>query len=825
MTALPLASRPTPLAAARRLLARLLDWEEWLTLLMALGLVLTVTITVEASGVTRQMPALALVGLIGLVAGAVLARSPLPLPLAWPLALVLGAAVTFWQALEATSAPGLREGTEEIATRFQLWFRVASGGGVSNDPLPFTVLLVGATWLGVFLLAWGLFRWHSAWPGIVIGGGALFLNLAVVGGDADQPLFFFGLCALLLLMRAHLIGRLREWRRAAVPRPPLISLTFLHLTAWAVLALLAFAWAMPAQVPAAGTWQTVAQRFEGVALHFVRLSGPLRVKKIIPVHDYTAVLPFRGSIDLRERQLLSVEIHDPDLRGPFLLRGAVYTRYSGGGWQSGRRVEAELPRHLQGLVRDRLQEGTLQGRLLSLTVEVEAKSVVGSVLFLPGEPLSADLPVRISLPREQVRPKLAHLPRRGTELSDFQVLAEGVPPNYIGLEVQRNAEGEVLSVLAAQVGRIPLPSVEVAQPAQPLTPGESYRVVAFLPDYTPEELRRAPRFYPFSLRERDRGWEGERYLQLPDDLPERVVRLARQVASAGVNSYDRAKAIEEYLRRIPVDYDVGETPPGRDTVDYFLFEARRGYFDYHASAMVVMLRAVGIPARLAVGFVLEEDDRDPDTGLYRLRDRNAYAWPEVLFPGYGWVPFNPTPDRPADLRPRTESEVEPAATPPDPSQVPGLPVGIGPLIIGPEPEEGGATPPPPSGGGPPVALWAGLAALGVLLGAVASASLGWRRSVAGLPYPQQVWEKTVRLASWAGLGPRPGQTPSEFARSLGRTLRSAGDLSPLAAAYNRSRFGRREPDGQEQRHLQRLWARLRGPLAWEVIRRCLLRRR
>lgn len=809
---------PSP-RLGRRLLARALDWEDWLTLLLALLVVLSVTMTVEGSGVTRPMPALALVGLIALLAGMLLARSPLPMLLAWPLALLLGAAVTFWQALEAVPGEGLREQVETIARRFQTWFHIAREGGISNDPLPFVLLLVALTWLGVFLLAWGLFRWHNAWPGVIAGGVALFLNLAIVGGSAGQALFLFALLAALLLMRAHLMGQMKGWRREGVPYPPFISLSYLHLTAWAVLGLLLLAWALPVGAPpAAGLWEGVVERFQGVGVQFVRLAGPLRVKKIIPVHDYTSVLPFRGSVSLGERHILSVGIDDPDLSGPLLLRGAVYDEYSSGGWQASDRLELELPQEAQRLIRERLEEGSLQGRLIPLTVRVEARSVVGSVLFSPGEPVYANIPATIKVPSANLYFYRPYIPRGGLGLSDEEIINRWLPPNLIGLEVQRSEEGRVISIRVASLDDLPLPDAQVLQPPKRLAKGESYRVLGFLPDFSPQELQdRTDWDYP--------DWVRVRYRQLPSTLPRRVIDLARKIAGDEPSPYRRAKAIEDYLRAIPVDYALEDTPPGRDTVDYFLFQARRGYFDYHASAMVVMLRAVGIPARLAVGFVLDEDDRDPKTGLYRIRDRNAYAWPEVFFPGYGWLPFNPTPDRPADLRPGQRDRQEAELTPVDPSQISDLPVSANVPLLDVPPEA--ASTPSPRGGGsePPVALWAGLLALAVIAGSIASATLGWRRSVAGLPYPQQVWEKTVRLASWAGLGPRPGQTPADFARSLARTLRSLPDLDLLAAAYSRSRFGRREPSDDERRRLALLWARLRGPLAWEVIRRWLLRRR
>ncbi len=77
----------------------------------------------------------------------------------------------------------------------------------------------------------------------------------------------------------------------------------------------------------------------------------------------------------------------------------------------------------------------------------------------------------------------------------------------------------------------------------------------------------------------------------------------------------------------------------------------------------------------------------------------------------------------------------------------------------------------------------------------------------------------MRLSSWAGQPPRPGQTPTDFARDLSRRLRSVRDIDLLAEAYNGSRFGRKETDAAATERLSRLWAALRAALAWEVVRR------
>jgi hypothetical protein len=110
------------------------------------------------------------------------------------------------------------------------------------------------------------------------------------------------------------------------------------------------------------------------------------------------------------------------------------------------------------------------------------------------------------------------------------------------------------------------------------------------------------------------------------------------------------KAVEGYIRQIPIAYRLLDVPPGQDAMDYFLFESRQGFFDYHASAMVVLLRSLGIPSRLAVGYALDPSAFDADNRRYNIREENAYAWAEVYLPGYGWLAFNPSPERPAVTR-------------------------------------------------------------------------------------------------------------------------------------------------------------------------------
>jgi transglutaminase-like putative cysteine protease len=144
------------------------------------------------------------------------------------------------------------------------------------------------------------------------------------------------------------------------------------------------------------------------------------------------------------------------------------------------------------------------------------------------------------------------------------------------------------------------------------------------------------------------------YLQLPSSLPDRVVALASEVAGAGMtNLYDRVKAVEVYLESTYAYTKSGsETPPAdSDFVDHFLFEQRQGYCVHFSTAMVVMLRSQGIPARWVKGFTSGDDTGELGQAVdgmgaervYEVRGSDAHAWVEVYMPGAGWVPFDPTP--------------------------------------------------------------------------------------------------------------------------------------------------------------------------------------
>src|SRR6185369_13782652 len=106
-----------------------------------------------------------------------------------------------------------------------------------------------------------------------------------------------------------------------------------------------------------------------------------------------------------------------------------------------------------------------------------------------------------------------------------------------------------------------------------------------------------------------------------------------------------AIALQNALREYPYSLKLPPPPEDQDLVDAFLFTIKTGYCDYYASAMVVMARSLGIPARLAVGY--RTGTYDAEANAYRVSLADAHSWPELYFAGYGWIPFEPTGAFPA----------------------------------------------------------------------------------------------------------------------------------------------------------------------------------
>ena len=190
--------------------------------------------------------------------------------------------------------------------------------------------------------------------------------------------------------------------------------------------------------------------------------------------------------------------------------------------------------------------------------------------------------------------------------------------------------------------------------ATSMGPGTIYTVVSADSTATPAQLEAATAPVAIDQADDRDGWspaEQARYLQLPH-ADARVTALAQSITSAigspgdaDPDSYAKVEAIDAWMAtHIHYTTDIPPLAAGTDAVDSFLFGTRRGYCEQISTATVVMLRSLGIPAREAVGYV--PGPFNPITDLYDIQAKDAHAWVQVWFPGYGWQNFDPTADVP-----------------------------------------------------------------------------------------------------------------------------------------------------------------------------------
>jgi len=398
-----------------------------------------------------------------------------------------------------------------------------------------------------------------------------------------------------------------------------------------------------------------------------------------------------------------------------------------------------------------------------------------------------------------------------------EAAAQSRQPAVIQVTVEQRlpvfvAPGEPLAVdQPADVETAGDPSdVTSLRPAKVLNPGDAYTAVGLVSNASVDDLDAAGTDYP--------SWVTDRYLQLPDDLPYPVRNLANEITREAASPYDDVLRIQGYLESFPIDLQEEAPPSGRDAVAYFLFDRQRGHPLYHASAMVVLLRALGVPARLAVGFALPQYSGNVE-GIYHVDGKNAFAWPEVYFTGLGWIPFSPSRAYNAPISPQEALSLYPTDTISKQEVLDMFPAAR--VNQTPLPDEQAAASPVDDAGGNQTLPWlmASLLVVTLSLGSAAGLRYAWNRGLSGLSRPAQLLEKTRRLSSWAGAGPRASQTPREFLGGLREELSDAPDVSVLADVYERVEFGQKPLEPDDDAKLDALWKKLRPRLLRRILRR------
>ncbi len=741
--------------------------EGWFSLILLLLVVLTVAWSFQAGGLAEGLHVLPTVAAIGVLVGFLGAKSHLPGLLVHPLGLILGVVCCFLlvstvvvlppqaQALGGSlpSWTALLAGKAQfIVERLQIWVAAAYQGEINADPLPFVAQMAALTWLLAFYGAWFLFRSHWVWGAVLPSGLAVFLGVYYAPPRLLVYFILYLFWALILIVRGNVYQREREWQRHHIVYDQHIGFDFLRHGALLSLAVIGLVWLVP-RPSDPGRLGDPWQRLQGP---WQRVQEEWsRLYASLSYREQSGVTSFGRTVTLGGAiSLSSTQVMEVQAPEAHYWRAVVLDRYTGLGWVD---TSASTLQRAAG--------ASLTG---SSTYQARKPLVQTVALLRSGEPLlyAAADPEQVQMPtRLQV-----------------QVSSESGPSPPGGFEVS--------AIYGLGLGR-----------------GSRYVVRSLVSTASVRALREAGTAYP--------AWVTDRYLQWAATLPPRIRDLAQEVAGGAATPYDQAAAIEGYLRGLRYNQGIDAAPAGRDPVDWFLFDSQEGYCTYFASAMVLMCRALGLPARYAQGYAPGEYVAARQA--FVVRELDAHAWPEVYFPGYGWIEFEPTPSQPPIARPSDEGDTAAGV-------VPGLPPGE---------REGGDrsdVPPPPEGErgeqGLPQghslfrrALWLELALFGLLV--ALAAGYGWRfaRRWRALRPLERVYLRLTWASGLLGVSAHPYQTPLEFGRSLVAALGPTGEPArQIVQLYVRERFGGRAPTEPELAAAESAWQGLRRPIVGRAVR-------
>lgn len=724
-----------------RLFSRLRTSEGLLVFFLLLMMIAQPPLAIADANWVDAGDVLVLVAFPALLCGLILAKLPLPRLIAVPLGLVTGALLSFltigqvlpdfarivqrltayiqWlqappQVQAATISPlSLLMGEiwyrgAAMAERVYIWLTVGVEGGTSSDNLIFLLILGILIWVATFYSAWVIYRYHNAVIALIPGAVVLSVNIFL----ANQGMFFMVVylaCALLLMVTNNLFNLRQSWDRRAIDYSGELNLDVIITSSWLSLLLVIVAFFLPnlEKTPLASAWWSVVSRPWGEVETTVNrlFSGVNNPNPDLGTGSKGALI-LGGSFErpASSNVFMYVETDEPftqytvqEFRTLLEEEGFIFPIHY---WR-GVTYDFYTGRgwnNSEKLGIDRTPDQPIGVELSTATDLMQTIEIVSpraDILFAANQPISTSVPYRL------------------------QALG---PDDFSALYWRR----------------------------APFTTMR-YQVRSRVPQAGTDDLRQAGTDYPPTVT--------KYYLQLPASLPQRVKEMARNLTKDALTPYDKAVAIQSYLRTLPYDRNVKLPTGDFDAVDYFLF-IQKGYCDYFGTVMAVMLRAVGVPARLATGYLT--GTYDWANHRYEVLEKDAHAWVEVYFPGFGWMDMEPTPAYSPIVYPegslyQTPNRNFPFPTPAvsNPAQTFFVNLGL-----------------------PNLGEWLSsrLASLPFVLALLATAYLVWtlwplwEQRQPPSQYVARLYNRMRRYAGWAGIVRLDSQTAHEYARILGEAV-------------------------------------------------------
>ncbi|MBI5351030.1 MAG: transglutaminase domain-containing protein [Chloroflexi bacterium] len=494
--------------------------------------------------------------------------------------------------------------------RFMLGLSEFSADRPVKDSLFFVTIFCIPYWIAALVSGYQLVRHANSLVAVLPSGILMFVIYFNHYTTHDYSwlfgLYIFG--ALLLLGRQKYLKDRIQWEERHVQVSEESGMDFNNTIMVSAAILIVVAWMIPSALTfnaqARSTWRTISDKIfpqnEGLDNMF---AAAKKESQPVASEFYRDELALGTQAKQSESVAFLVYVPSTAFDLPRLYwRGRLYDRFENGRWQTtGVQSAGYEPQDGNFEIPD-----AQSGIEMSFTFNVFLKGQ--SILYSASQPLFVSHPANIIY-------------------NSIQVVAE------------RQENTEELSALKDIVTLQAKPALEA---------GESYHTSAVISNPSIAELRTAGVEYP--------DWVMSRYLQLPDNFSTRIQSLAFDISSAYDNPYDQTAAITDYLRNeIAYAPTISFPDPNVDPLEYFLFDVKKGFCNYSASAEVLMLRSIGIPARLAVGFA--QGEANLDNTFYTVREKDSHAWPEVYFPNYGWIEFEPTGNQSALTRPENKADL------------------------------------------------------------------------------------------------------------------------------------------------------------------------
>lgn len=635
---------------------------DWITCLLFMLVLSTVVWTVRDSNWV-DTPGVLVLGLLAALTGSVLAKTKVTPVFLHVFVVLFGAAPVLWLGSTLIEEDQLSSRFVEMWNRVVLFFEAATTGGISTDLLPISLIVLLMTWLLGYFGAWFLFRYSNFWMGLLFSGLPMLTVLSFLPDRYLVNFLFFIFLSMVLVIRVTMVQRVYNWKSSNIE---IFSINR-WLTARATLVFSVAVLFLSAVVP-------IKQYRSEIAVFFWDMGRtPIsfldddfsRLLSSIPARDeqtgrfFGTSLPFTGKINFNGDVVFWTE---SDQANYWMSR--AYSQYTSQGWFAGQTKERRIGPNtnqppIQETEKRKLTAQTVQfsfdttrmltgGNLDWISREAVAETLIPFTFNLNMIDDRADhkLPKDVQLIANQLRqifslPVTSFIESKITKnLSSDLMLSRVV--------YTRDNGGNRYVKIIRLVRRAPEFSDLVSwRFVSRLKADQSYEMNAFVSQATLEDLRDAQNEYS--------GFIKDHYLQLPDTVPQRVHDLAENLTRDAKTPLDKALVIKNYLRGDTFTYsqDIDKPPRGADGVDYFLFESKEGYSDYFASAMTVMLRSLGVPARLAAGYASGELGENSTTRA--VKDSDSHGWSQVYFSSYGWVDFEPTPNWP-DAEPLAGSE-------------------------------------------------------------------------------------------------------------------------------------------------------------------------